>query len=834
MLMKKSTLFSGIALMALTLVSQGLQAQDCAFTPNAFPGQAEDRTAFEVNASVHVGDGAMAALRYGRLQDLQVSNSNPADIIKAPRNMGLFFVGTGTADVTYTEFVSDRVTGDCSTNHTIHYTIAKGVPEANYVVSGEAITEYTVALNSGASGGGAEGTIGEDGSTTGSVWTPNYVMRIKKFNENTFEMEDQAVSASQITFTSSNPSVATIDANGKVTVSALGTTRITATWPGNDNWASAAASYLLKVKNPVAFYFDPVTVIDTVGNVKQRLPIMVKGDVTTFRWESSNTEVATVNAQGYVTMLKPGTTQITAYFDETDTYKGASARYYIEVVARPKPMPNISFTESQVYIELGQPYTLPTLLNPDNVAIDKWYSSDSKVVEVDESTGAVTIKGEGSAYVCCEVRESDKYSSGIFRYQVHVYTIGLVIKGITVTGANASDVLGDGSNNVVYEKQEGTRGCLHLTNWKLDASGLDNVIEFSKKTALYIYLHGESELLNATKQVIYAPEGAIVLMSEENKSKGSLKMSANGVAVNALHFKMHLCDVRVDGTNCGIKCNSLGVSKGTHLLATSASYAIQCQDFSMTEEGEEGVAILTPNVIFKAGGFQLQNGTSYSPAKVVEIGKVPVVVPDNVVTTIDFTQTDPEGNENVIFSADVNNTFNETTGQLEITTSLSDETVANALETLVPGSSAWVELLPGSIVFDIPAGMGKIEVQCLTLPGYKLKVMVNGKGSVSITSETLGWATVEYDVTMPTHVVIYLHKENGASAPARIAASLQDEDPAVGAYIQAVKITPKNAPTAIEQVEMNKLENGAKMLIDGQLFILREGRIFNANGIQVR
>lgn len=40
--MKKSTLWS-MALVALTLVSQGLRAQDCAFTPAIFPGQAADR-----------------------------------------------------------------------------------------------------------------------------------------------------------------------------------------------------------------------------------------------------------------------------------------------------------------------------------------------------------------------------------------------------------------------------------------------------------------------------------------------------------------------------------------------------------------------------------------------------------------------------------------------------------------------------------------------------------------------------------------------------------------------------------------------------------------------
>jgi hypothetical protein len=57
-----------------------------------------------------------------------------------------------------------------------------------------------------------------------------------------------------------------------------------------------------------------------------------------------------------------------------------------------------------------------------------------------------------------------------------------------------------------------------------------------------------------------------------------------------------------------------------------------------------------------------------------------------------------------------------------------------------------------------------------------------------------------------------------------------------GAYIQAVTIQPANAPlqpTAIDQVATPS--NGSeKILRNGQLLILRDGKIFNAQGAQVR
>ena len=167
---------------------------------------------------------------------------------------------------------------------------------------------------------------------------------------------------------------------------------------------------------------------------------------------------------------------------------------------------------------------------------------------------------------------------------------------------------------------------------------------------------------------------------------------------------------------------------------------------------------------------------------------------------------------------------------MEIATSLTDEAVADALENLVPGSSAWVDLLPGSITFDIPAGQGEIKIQCLTLAGYTLQVKVNGAAVVSITQTSFGWATVTYDVAVPTHVVVYLHAAS-SSAPARIATKAQDEN--AGAYIQALKIVPANAPTAIENV-VKTVEGTQKIMQNGIMYIIRDGKAYNAQGTQVK
>ena len=222
----------------------------------------------------------------------------------------------------------------------------------------------------------------------------------------------------------------------------------------------------------------------------------------------------------------------------------------------------------------------------------------------------------------------------------------------------------------------------------------------------------------------------------------------------------------------------------------------------------------------------------------VEIGQKTIVPTTDEVTTIDFTQTDPDGNETVVFSTSANGDgYNEETEQLEIVTSLTDAQVAEALETIVPGSSAWVSALPGSLTFDIPAGEGEIRVYCQTIPGYSLKLKINGGALATLTQEDLNWAKVTYNITVATHVVIYLHAES-ASAPARMAA-MQNEEPAAGAYIKAVKIAPKDAPdpnptTDIELTDEPSAIGNYKMIRNGQLYIVRDGKTYTASGIEIK
>lgn len=669
----------------------------------------------------------------------------------------------------------------------------------------------------------------------------------EEFVEPTLVMEPSDVGG-RVVWESANPNAADVNMmTGEVTLYAAGTTTITATFGGTEAYSVSSASYQLTVQSatpaptptcPEAHYDlngaevmtlhvgDVVSIPALLGATGSILPLSAK-TVEGIR-VAELTEDDMIHATGVGTA-----TFIGLYMHGTADGSGQTLQctysfsIVVEQAAPTKQSPELSWSDTVVYAELGVPVTAPVLSNPHNVPMNKIESQNPNVASISEDGTVLTINGVGDALIFAESFDTDDYYAQSVSYMVHVSTIGLKVKGINVTSANASDVLGDGSYNVTFEKASRT---LHLYSWQIDGTGLTGLnamIEDEGTTIpLRIMLHGVNAISNIPI-CIKAEHVPVVVMGQSMRD--ALSLSASQIAVNTYYFKIHQCGVSAEAPLAAIVLpKELGVSKNSHLLATSTGVAIQCESLVLAD-GEEGVDILTPGVYFQPYSGFMSTATK-QPAHEVEIGKVPVVVPDDQVTTIDFTATDPEGNESVVFSASVNDSYNEETQQLEIATSLSDEVVAQALEELVPGSSAWVDLLPGSLVFDIPAGSGKVRVQCMTLAGYTLQVKKEGEDVVSITQTELGWAEVTYNVAAPIHVVIYLHANN-ASMPARIAAREQDTD--AGAYIKTVEIVPDNAPTAIENV-VKEVEGSQKVMQNGILYIIRDGKVYNAQGTQVK
>ncbi len=139
-----------------------------------------------------------------------------------------------------------------------------------------------------------------------------------------------------VTYSSSDPSVATVDAStGALTILKAGTTTIKATFAGSADYWPGSASYTLtavgKGDAPV-FAFNREVALTTYGK-PFTAPVLTMSDGLTAKYSVDNTSVATINpTTGAVTILGKGVATVTATTDGNMEYAAATAKYYLNVL----------------------------------------------------------------------------------------------------------------------------------------------------------------------------------------------------------------------------------------------------------------------------------------------------------------------------------------------------------------------------------------------------------------------------------------------------------------------------------------------------------------------
>ena len=203
--------------------------------------------------------------------------------------------------------------------------------------------------------------------------------------------------SSTVTWSSSNPAVATVAEDGTVTGVNAGTAKITATVEGIS--ASCDVTVTNPLKGIVITCNDNKTAL-TKGQTAQ-LNVVYDPDDTTdpkeVKWTSSNDKVAKVDAKGLVTAVAEGNVTITAQVgDKTATY---------DFTIGEVKLTNISLDKTDITIHKGGNDKVTVIYDPENTTDDKtvsWSSSDKTVATVD-GDGNVTAVKTGSAVITAKV-----------------------------------------------------------------------------------------------------------------------------------------------------------------------------------------------------------------------------------------------------------------------------------------------------------------------------------------------------------------------------------------------------------------------------------------------
>ena len=217
--------------------------------------------------------------------------------------------------------------------------------------------------------------------------------------------EKLAKAASKLTveWTSSDESVATVDATGMVVAVSAGEADITASV--TDSEMSAVCKVTVKVAAKDITVPDNLDVKLNDGNETSVEATVSPADATDVKvsYASTDEAVATVDKDGMVQVLQPGECDITTTLmqdGEKVTEKTTHVKAFYEVES-------ITLDSNEGKLTVGNSHTIKATVAPEEVAAEttiEWSSSNEKVATVD-SNGKVTAVSSGNATITATAGE---------------------------------------------------------------------------------------------------------------------------------------------------------------------------------------------------------------------------------------------------------------------------------------------------------------------------------------------------------------------------------------------------------------------------------------------
>ena len=194
----------------------------------------------------------------------------------------------------------------------------------------------------------------------------------------------------ELTWTSSNEKVATVDENGKITAISNGLAVISAVGHGD-----VEERCIVKVVNPVKkITFDKNTLELNMSETYDLVATVTATDESykTLTWTSSNENVATVDENGKITAVNSGLAIITAV-----GYGDVEEKCIVKVI---NPVKKISFDKTSLELKKDETYNLIATVTATDEKYKSltWSSSNEKVATVDEN-GKITAIDSGLAVI---------------------------------------------------------------------------------------------------------------------------------------------------------------------------------------------------------------------------------------------------------------------------------------------------------------------------------------------------------------------------------------------------------------------------------------------------
>lgn len=306
-----------------------------------------------------------------------------------------------------------------------------------------------------------------------------------------------------VTFTSSNETVATVDADGNVAIHKAGTTVITAVAAGNADYQAGSASYTIIVTSSHVPTWYPVEevqaneeyIIISNGYVLynnngspagQSVAVSSDGTVqldaqTTMLWTVTEESAGfTLKNDGKFLQRSYSSSTWAPKIDSAPTtnnwymwvytggnklfFQGSSDKYYffydngwnfnttesnthvatLYSLTKQKTPQHLSFASESVSAVLGEPFTAPALEGVKTTVT--WTSSDEGVATV-ASDGTVSLVGKGTTTITATAAANDEYNAGSASYTLKVTdgSVSIWYKAEEIENGQSYIVISNGS-----------------------------------------------------------------------------------------------------------------------------------------------------------------------------------------------------------------------------------------------------------------------------------------------------------------------------------------------------------------------------------------------------
>ena len=209
----------------------------------------------------------------------------------------------------------------------------------------------------------------------------------------------------KLQYSSSRPTVVSVDQNGQITALKSGNAKITVKFNETSAFTGSSAEVMVTVKpKETQLVVDP-DYVSLNANEKKSINATLKNGPSGAKltYASSNPDVASVDKYGKITAVGKGDAVITVSYAGNANYVGSTANVTVNVSSIPT---QINVNES-VSMFVDQTANLNATLSPNAGALT-YSSSNSAVVKVD-SSGKLTAVKKGSAVISISYAGNNKY-----------------------------------------------------------------------------------------------------------------------------------------------------------------------------------------------------------------------------------------------------------------------------------------------------------------------------------------------------------------------------------------------------------------------------------------